>query len=480
MPIQIKTKKRLSEYAQVTMYVGADVLASFLAYTTLYVYRKLYIEPDYFASETVLEFDHTYFLASVLLPLFWVFAYLLVGLYKDIYRRSRLKEIILTFNSTLLGSILIFFVFFLDDYVIHYKTYYDVFFVYFSTQFILAALFRFILSSRTSKRIQKREIGFPTLMIGSNLNAVKLYERLQEKRKINGNYFVGFVSVDNNIKFLMEKELMFLGNYVNLEQIVKTHNIEEVVIAVESNEHHLLQTILSKVDLLPVHIKLIPDTYDILSGKVRMESVSEPLVEIPTDPMPYGQKIIKRIADIAFSALVLIVIFPLLVFVALMVKLSSPGPIFFMQERIGLHGKPFNIIKFRSMRANAEENGPQLSRDDDPRITRWGKVMRKYRLDELPQFWNVLTGEMSVVGPRPERAFFANQIIEQAPYYRQLYRIKPGITSWGMVKFGYAENIDEMIERLQYDLIYLENMNLLNDLKILIYTILIVFQGRGK
>ncbi len=480
MPIQIESKKKLSESSLVAIYVAADLFVSFVAYSTLYIYRKLYIEPEYFASEKVLEFDRTYIIASILLPLFWVFSYLLVGLYKDIYRRSRLSEIILTFNSSLLGSILIFFLFFLDDYVIHYKTYYEVFFVYFSTQFLLAALFRLILSTRTNKRIQKREIGFPTLMIGSNLNAVKLYERLQEKRRINGNYFIGFVSVNNNIKFLMEKELPLLGNYVDLEEIVKKNNIEEVVIAVESNEHHLLQTILSKVDLLPVHIKLIPDTYDILSGKVRMESVSEPLVEIPTDPMPYGQKIIKRIADVAFSTLVLILISPLLLFVAFMVKLSSPGPIFFRQERMGLRGKPFHIIKFRSMRANAEENGPQLSSDDDPRITRWGKVMRKYRLDELPQFWNVLIGEMSVVGPRPERAFFAEQIIKQAPYYRQLYRIKPGITSWGMVKFGYAENIDEMIERLQFDLIYLENMNLLNDVKILIYTVLIVFQGRGK
>lgn len=480
MPINVGTKKKLSESKRVATYVITDVLAAVFAYTILYVYRKLFIEPDYFASEQILEFDKTYFIALFTLPIFWIMLYVLVGLYKDIYRRSRLKETILIFNSTLFGCIVIFFLFLLNDYVIHYKTYYEIFFIYFCSQIVFTGVLRFILSTQTSKRIQRRKIGFPTIMIGSNQNAVNLYERLQAKRRINGNYFVGFVSVHNNIKFLIEKELPLLGNYTDLENVVIDNNIEEVVIAVESKEHHLLQTILSQLDLLSVHIKLIPDTYDILSGKVRMESVSEPLVEIPTDPMPFGQKIIKRVADIAFSSLVLLLIAPLLVFVALMVRLSSPGPIFFMQERIGYKGKPFHIIKFRSMRADAEKNGPQLSRDDDPRITKWGKILRKYRLDELPQFLNVLRGDMSVVGPRPERKYFANQIIVQAPYYRQLYRIKPGITSWGMVKFGYAENIDEMIERLQYDLIYLENMNLLNDVKILIYTILIVFQGRGK
>ncbi len=196
--------------------------------------------------------------------------------------------------------------------------------------------------------------------------------------------------------------------------------------------------------------------------------------------MPHGQKIIKRAVDILFSLLFLILCSPLLLFVAFMVRRSSAGPIFFKQERMGQFGKPFQIIKFRSMYVDAEKDGPALSSDADPRITPWGRIMRKYRLDELPQFWNVVLGEMSIVGPRPERKFFADQIVEKAPYYRQLLRIKPGITSWGMVKFGYAENVDEMIERLKYDLIYLENMNLLNDLKILIYTVLIVFQGRGK
>ena len=163
-----------------------------------------------------------------------------------------------------------------------------------------------------------------------------------------------------------------------------------------------------------------------------------------------------------------------------MVKLSSPGPIFYKQERIGKHGKPFNMLKFRSMYVDSESAGPQLSKDNDPRITPWGRFMRKTRLDEIPQFFTVLKGDMSIVGYRPERQFYIDQIVQRVPHYLMLLKIKPGITSWGEVKFGYASNVDEMVERLKYDILYIENMNLAIDIKILIYTVLIVVQGRGK
>ena len=202
-------------------------------------------------------------------------------------------------------------------------------------------------------------------------------------------------------------------------------------------------------------------------------------MELHHEPMDAWQRNSKRIADVALAALALVLLTPLMVVVASGVA-RTKGPVFFRQERLGRQGKTFNILKFRTMRSDAETAGPQLSSEDDPRITKVGRVLRKYRLDEIPQFWNVLVGDMSIVGPRPERAFFAQQIIERAPQYRHIYKVRPGITSWGMVRFGYASTVDEMIRRMEYDMLYIENMSWRNDIKVLLYTVWTVLKGRGK
>ena len=232
---------------------------------------------------------------------------------------------------------------------------------------------------------------------------------------------------------------------------------------------------------MEISLKIIPQMQDYLMGNVRVSSIlNEPLISISPDALPDWQKHLKRFCDIFFSFIAIILLLPVYFFLAIGVKASSKGPVFYTQERIGYKGKPFQIIKFRSMVQDAENGCPQLSSADDPRITRFGKFLRKTRLDETPQFFNVLLGDMSLVGPRPERQYYIDQIVKKAPHYRLLFRIRPGITSWGQVKYGYAENVDQMVERLKWDILYIENMSIQMDIKILIYTVLIVLKRSGK
>jgi exopolysaccharide biosynthesis polyprenyl glycosylphosphotransferase len=266
-----------------------------------------------------------------------------------------------------------------------------------------------------------------------------------------------------------------------LEKIIREKEIEEVIIAIENSEHNRLQDFLVRIDDGHLRIKLLPDTYVILSGSIKMTNIyGALLIELLSDAMPFWQQAVKRLIDVVVSIFAMLILIPIYIASAIAVKLSSPGPIFFLQDRVGVNGRIFKIIKFRTMVVNAETAGPQLSSEDDPRITKVGKFMRKTRLDEFPQFLNVLVGQMSLVGPRPERQFFIDQIIKEAPQYLHLNRVRPGITSWGQVKYGYAENVQQMLQRMKFDLIYLKNRSLALDIKIMFYTIVIIFKAKGK
>ncbi len=473
----------MNKTIQVLKYLFADLLSASSAWTLFYIFRKVYIEPEKFHRTVPLNFDHQFYWGLTFIPVFWILIYYLTGTYKHIYRKSRLKEAGQTLLISIIGVLIIFFTLLLDDEVLSYHNYYQSILVLLALHFSLTASLRFILSTITNYRIHNRVIGFNTLLIGSNENALKLFREIESQDKSSGNTFVGFVHVDNKNGFSSElvKDIKHLGELSDLKRIIKEEKIEEVIIAIESSEHDNIGKIVNELDYQGVIIKVIPDMYDILSGSVKMTAIfGAPLIVISREIMPMWEQSVKRLFDVVVSLFVLIAFSWVYLLLAIAVKLSSKGPVFYSHERIGWHGKPFYIHKFRSMYQDAEKAGPALSSKHDPRITPLGLFLRKVRLDEFPQFYNVLIGDMSIVGPRPERQFFIDQIVLKAPHYKHLHKVRPGITSWGQVKYGYAENVDEMIARLKYDIIYIENMSFGVDLKILIYTCLIVLQGRGK
>lgn len=465
---------------QVLKYIVNDYLAAAIAWGVFFVFRKHYVAPDTFEWDVVLN-DEKFYLGILIIPLIWILLYTAVGTYRKIYRKSRLKELGQTLLISFLGITVIFFTLILDDIVVSYKGYYQFVIVLFLLHFVLTFTGRFILSSITAYKIHNRIIGFPTLIIGSNGNATNIYNEIEHQEKPSGNRFVGFVHVNGNHNFMLEQHLPHLGHYKDIKEIIEQYGIEEIIIAIDPEEHKSVFKIITELQGTGVVIKVIPDMHDILLGSVKMTSIFHaPLIHIYPDLIPAWQQSVKRIIDIAISIIALILLFPVYLLTAIIIKFTSTGPVFYSHERLGLHGKPFVMHKFRSMFKDAENNGPQLSSENDPRITPFGRFMRQVRLDETPQFWNVLIGDMSLVGYRPERQHYIDQIVEQAPHYRLLFKIKPGITSWGQVKFGYAENVEEMIQRLKYDILYLENMSLATDFKIMIYTVIIVIMGRGQ
>lgn len=451
-----------------------DFLSAAFSWASFFYFRKTYIE------ETEFVMNDSFYLGIFLVPIFYTTLYLLQGTYVEVKRLYRLKTLTLTVQASLIGSILLFFALILDDEIREYQLYYKSFFILVCLHFFITFLPRIIFTTIQVYRIQGRKEGFNTILLGGSDKALNIYQELINMPKSNGNLFIGFVNL-NGIDKLLEDKIPYLGHVSDLENILKNHDVEEIIIALESTEHERLKSLISKISKKNIRIKILPDMYDILSGTLKMNNIFGAfLIEVNTQKMPVWQAVTKRFLDISISLFAMIILLPVYLVIAFSVKFSSKGPIFFKQERIGKNGVKFNIIKFRTMYVGAEKNGPQLSSENDPRITKTGKFLRKTRLDEFPQFWNVIVGDMSLVGPRPERQFYIDQIAAIEPQFLELNSVRPGITSWGQVKYGYAENVEQMLQRMKYDLLYLKNISLAVDFKIMLYTILIIFKGKGK
>lgn len=418
-------------------------------------------------------------LGQIILPILVEIIYYLSGYYNVVFGRSRLDELLNTVFSSFIGALFIFLVAIINDPIDDRITNYELLLMLWSLLFICVYTARYMITRIAVRNLHTRRWSFNTLIIGTTQAAVAIDRRLTEMPRSMGFKIVGYVNPVSGTPSPQD-----LGRPVysidDIERICEEQQIKRIIVL--PHRHGMKATVDLINRLFPLNLPLLisPDLYHLITSHHRIEDiVGEPLVDISCTSMSQSTVAIKRLSDIVLSSIALLTLLPVYAIIAIAIKRNSPGPVFYFQERVGLHKRKFNIIKFRTMRVDAESSGPALSSTNDPRITDIGRVLRKYRLDELPQFYNVLIGDMSLVGPRPEREYYIKQIMARAPYYTLMHQVRPGITSWGMVKHGYASDVDGMVERLRYDLMYIENVSMLIDLKILFYTISTVITGKG-
>ncbi len=467
---------------QRALYVASDLLTTAVAWFLFNLVRyHLLVVPvlPQIALSTFLTSPKV-IAGQILIPIGMLGLYFLSGYYRTVFLKSRIEEFIKTLATAIIGAFTIYFIALVDDISPQRSESYYILFILSGLLFVMVYAGRLLLTSISNRKIRRGEIYFNTLIVGTSQSARRLRQALESFENLHSYAYriVGFVEDDKHPSTRPADLPIFPQS--DLANVCRDNEIASLVVTSHHEGLHSTIELVNRLYRLERPILLSPTLFELIATKPRLDRlVGEPLIDLTKPNMSDSTATLKRCIDVVFSIIVMILLTPVWLIIGLLIKLDSPGPVFYSQERIGYHKKPFNIYKFRTMQRDAEADGPALSSKDDRRVTRVGAFLRKYRLDELPQFWNVIKGDMSLIGPRPERQYYIDQIIERAPYYMLIHQVRPGITSLGMVKFGYASNINDMIERLSFDIAYLENISLLNDLKIALYTIRTILKGSG-
>ena len=420
------------------IYMLVDLISSVLIWGTFLIFRWLVYEGRMFSVDTVLVPMFNFYMPLFLYPLGCLCVYYLSGYYLRPLRKPYMRELRRTFVSAMIISLGAFFFIIIDDPIGgDYQRYMVSLGVMFLVQFVGSYIPRLLVTGIA----HRLDSDAPRRYTICSMEEVEAFEQAHDQDPY-----------------------------------------DEVILDLKSTTRESdIYQIINRLYPANVEISVVPNLYDMLTGAAIIDDVADqPLIPITEHKMSDSELCIKRAFDIVISAVMLVVLLPVYLVLSLLVWYTSEGPIFYKQERIGLHGIPFDIIKFRTMRLHAENGTPQITLDNDDRVTKVGKWLRKYRLDELPQFWNILRGEMSIVGPRPERRYFINQIEEKAPYYCMIYKIRPGLTSWGPIRVGYTDTLEKMVRRLNYDIVYIENMSLGLDIRIMFHTLGVIFNGKGQ